>query len=110
LLELLRAYWVLRRPQLYLFPNRKSHEPLSATSLQKTFKIVVLQSGMHKEASIHTLRHSYATHLLERGISLRVIQELLGHKSPQTTALYAHLTDKSFHTLAETLNRLVANL
>jgi len=110
LLELLRAYWVLRRPPLYLFPNRKSHEPLSATTLQKTFQIVVRQSGIPKEASIHTLRHSYATHLLERGISLRVIQELLGHKSPQTTALYTHLTDKSFHTLAETLNRLVAHL
>lgn len=110
LLELLREYWKQHRPRLYLFPNQKKREPLCATTLQKTFKIVLLQSGIRKEASIHTLRHSYATHLLERGINLRVIQELLGHKSPTTTALYTHLTDKSFHTLAETLNRLVADL
>ena len=110
LLELLREYWKLHRPRLYLFPNQKKREPLCATTLQKTFKIVLLQSGIRKEASIHTLRHSYATHLLERGINLRVIQELLGHKSPTTTTLYTHLTDKSFHTLAETLNRLVADL
>jgi integrase/recombinase XerD len=110
LLELLREYWALRRPRRYLFLNQKSREPLAATTLQKTFKIVLLQSQIHKEASIHTLRHSYATHLLERGISLRVIQELLGHQSPQTTARYTHLTDKSFHTLAETVNRLVADL
>ncbi|MHB9097748.1 MAG: tyrosine-type recombinase/integrase [Syntrophales bacterium] len=109
LLELLREYWVLRRPRRYLFPNPKSREPLAATTLQKTFKIVLLQSGVRKEASIHTLRHSYATHLLEQGINLRVIQELLGHQSPQTTARYTHLTDKSFHTLIETLNRLAAD-
>jgi len=110
LLELLRGYWKQHRPRLYLFPNPKNRKPLCATTLQKTFKIVLLQSQIHKEASIHTLRHSYATHLLERGINLRVIQEVLGHQSPQTTARYTHLTDKSFHTLAETVNRLVADL
>lgn len=109
LLELLREYWKRHRPRLYLFPNQKKREPFCATTLQKTFKIVLLQSGIRKAASIHTLRHSYATHLLERGINLRVIQELLGHQSPQTTARYTHLTDKSFHTLAETVNRLVAD-
>ncbi|MCG2720577.1 MAG: site-specific integrase [Thermodesulfovibrionales bacterium] len=110
LLELLRVYWKLHRPRLYLFPNQKNRKPLCAATLQKTFKIVLLQSGIRKEASIHTLRHSYATHLLERGINLRVIQEVLGHQSPQTTARYTHLTDKSFHTLAETVNQLVADL
>jgi len=110
LLDLLREYWKRHRPRLYLFPNKKKREPLCATTLQKTFKIVLLQSGIRKEASIHTLRHSYATHLLERGINLRVIQELLGHQSPQTTARYTHLTDKSFHKLAETVNHLAADL
>ncbi len=110
LLELLREYWKRHRPRLYFFPNQKKCEPLCATTLQKTFKVVLLQSGIHKEASIHTLRHSYATHLLERGINLRVIQELLGHQSPQTTARYTHLTDKSFHKLAETVNHLAADL
>ena len=108
MLELLREYWKLHRPRL--FPNQKNREPLCATTLQKTFKIVLLQSGIRKEASIHTLRHSYATHLLERGINLRVIQELLGHQSPQTTARYTHLTDKGLHTLIKTVNRLVTDL
>jgi integrase/recombinase XerD len=110
LLELLREYWKLHRPRLYLFPKQKKREPIYATTLQKTFKIVLLQSGIRKEASIHTLRHSYATHLLEKGINLRVIQELLGHQSPQTTARYTHLTDKGFHALIETLNHLTADL
>jgi len=110
LLELLREYWKRRRPRLYLFTNPKNREPLSTTTLQKTFKIALLQSQIHKEASIHTLRHSYATHLLERGINLRVIQELLGHQSPQTTARYTHLTDKGLHSLAETVNQLAADL
>ena len=110
LLELLREYWKRQRPRFHLFPNQKKREPLCATTLQKTFKVVLLQSGIHKEASIHTLRHSYATHLLERGINLRVIQELLGHQSPQTTARYTHLTDKSLHKLTETVNHLAADL
>ena len=63
LLELLRAYWIKCRPEPYLFPNRNSSEPLSASSLQKTFKIVVHESGIRKEASIHTLRH-YAESLI----------------------------------------------
>jgi len=110
LLELLRNYWTLRRPRLYLFTAQDSHKPFSPTTLQKTFKIVLNQSGIRKEASIHTLRHSYATHLLEKGINLRMIQELLGHQSPQTTARYTHLTDKTFHTLTETVNHLMADL
>ena len=110
LLELLREYWKRHRPRLYLFPNPKNRKPLCATTLQKTFKVVLLQSEIHKEASIHTLRHSYATHLLEKGVNLRVIQELLGHQSPQTTARYTHMTDKGFHTLTETVNHLMADL
>jgi integrase/recombinase XerD len=110
LLELLREYWRLRHPRLYLFINLKNRKPLCPTTLQKTFKIVLIQSQIRKEASIHTLRHSYATHLLERGINLRVIQEVLGHQSPQTTARYTHLTDKGLHTLVETVNQLAADL
>ena len=108
--ELLRAYWLLYRPHVYIFPNKEGLGPLSTATLQKAFKIVLHQSGIRKEASIHTLRHSFATNLMERGVGLRVIQELLGHKNPQTTAIYTHLTDKSFHALAETVNRLVADL
>jgi integrase/recombinase XerD len=110
LLEMLRAYWKLHKPSSYFFFSKDKNTALSESSLQNTFKAALRESGISKAASIHTLRHSYATHLLERGIDLRVIQELLGHKSPQTTAIYTHLTDKSFQTLAETLNSLLADL
>jgi integrase/recombinase XerD len=108
--EILHAYWIIQKPASYLFPGGDRNTPLAASTLQKTFRAVVRQSGISKPASVHTLRHSYATHLLERGVDLRIIQELLGHKSPQTTAIYAHLTDKSYQTLAKTINSLLIDL
>lgn len=110
LLTLLRAYWKLHKPSSYLFFGKEKNTAISDNSLQHTFKAALRESDIRKAASIHTLRHSFATHLLERGVDLRVIQELLGHKSPQTTAIYTHLTDKSFHTLTATLNSLLADL
>jgi integrase/recombinase XerD len=109
-LDLLRMYWQRERPRLWLFPARHQLTPLSATTLQKTFKRVLRQGGLSKDASIHTLRHSYATHLLERGVSLRVIQELLGHQSPSTTARYTHLTPKTFDVVHAAINALMADL
>jgi integrase/recombinase XerD len=109
-LELLRAYWQRQRPRPWVFPARDGSAPLPATSLQKTFKAVVRQSGIPKDASIHTLRHSYATHLLERGVSLRVIQELLGHRSPRTTARYTHLTPPTLDVVRATITALMADL
>jgi site-specific recombinase XerD len=109
-LQLLREYWRRGRPRPWLFPARQRPAPLSPTSLQKTFKAVVRQRGLSKDASIHTLRHSYATHLLERGVSRQVMQDWLGHKSPSTTARYTHLTPPTLDVVHATINALMADL
>jgi integrase/recombinase XerD len=109
-LEWLRAYWQRERPRPWLFPARQRPMPLASTSLPKTFTAVVRQSGIANEASIPTLRHSYATHLLERGVSLRVIQELLGHKSPSTTARSTQLTPPTLDVVHATITALMADL
>jgi len=105
-----RAYWQCERPRLWLFPARHQPTPLSPTSLHKTCTAVVRQRGIPKDASIHTLRHSSATHLLERGVSRRVMQALLGHKSPRTTARDTHLTPPTLDSVHATINALMADL
>ena len=89
-------------------PARHRAGPLAPTSLQKTFKAVVRQRGIPKDASVHTLRHSYATHLRERGVPLRVIQALLGHQSPRTPARYTHLTPPTLDVVHDTITALMA--
>jgi len=106
----LRAYWAMSRPRPWLFPGKSGKEPFSPTSLQKIFKAVVRKSSIGKDVSIHSLRHSYATNLLENGIDLRVIQEVLGHKNPKTTCIYTHLTQKTVDRLHATLNYLMSEL
>jgi len=108
-LEYLRAYWAAFRPRPWLFPAHNG-KVLSDSSLQKTFKTVVRQSDIEKNVSIHSLRHSYATSLLESGIDLRTIQETLGHKSPATTSVYTHLTAKTVGKLHATINNLMSKL
>jgi site-specific recombinase XerD len=116
-LELLRAHWRTHRNPLWLFPTgTRSHVaplhdpavgPVSRCSLQSAFARAVKQSGLHKRAHVHTLRHSYATHLLEAGVNLRLIQEYLGHTSPRTTALYTHLTRELRAAAQEPINDLM---
>ena len=88
----------------------KASQPIHESSLQHAFRAALVESGLHKPASIHTLRHSWATHLLEAGINLRLIQAWLGHSSPATTSRYTHLTIKSELIAAETINRLFSDL
>ena len=117
-LELLRQYWVHHRNPILIFPapGHKSDQlsqtalPMSESSLQRAFKAALKQSGIHKPASIHTLRHSWATHLLEAGVNLRLIQAYLGHSSPATTSLYTHLTVKAEQMAVETIDRLFTDL
>jgi len=109
-LEIVREYWRRERPQPWLFPNATRRGPIGHTTLQRAFGAALRQSGIAKHASVHTLRHSYATHLLEHGVSLRVIQELLGHQSPQTTAIYTHVTPRITGALTTTVNHMMAAL
>lgn len=99
-LTLLREYWATHRNPLWLFPARgrgqqqapTADHPMLKSSVQGALRRVVQELGLKKRISVHTLRHSYATHLLEAGVNLRVIQQYLGHRSLQTTARYLHLT------------------
>jgi integrase/recombinase XerD len=100
-LELLRKQWKTHRHPTLLFPAKgqgarhgapTAAQPMQRSTLQRGFRLALQASGIKKAAHIHSLRHSYATHLLEQGENLRQIQVNLGHKSPTVTALYAHLT------------------
>jgi len=117
-LELLRQFWATHRNPLLIFPSEgRNHlklsqatEPLHKSSVQHAFRAALIESGIHKRACIHSLRHSWATHLLEAGVNLRLIQIYLGHSSPATTSLYTHLTVKAEQMAVETINRLFTDL
>jgi integrase/recombinase XerD len=92
LLQELRAYWRAYRPGEWLFPNKKRSGPILRGTAQHIFYNVKRRAGLQRGHGIHTLRHCFATHLLEAGVDLRTIQQLLGHKNLQTTAIYLHVT------------------
>jgi len=92
LLAVLREYWKLQRPRPYLFPGRHPDRPISVRTVQMVCERALSASGLSKHVHMHTLRHSFATHLLESGTDLRTIQVLLGHHSFSTTARYLHIT------------------
>lgn len=117
-LDLLRAHWRTHRSPTWLFPRASRHRtpeaadtqdrgPITRDSVQSAFRRAVTKSGIHKRAHVHTLRHSYATHLLEDGVSLPLIQEYLGHSSPRTTAIYTHLTREIREAARDPVNRLM---
>lgn len=117
-LELLRQLWATHRNPVFLFPSKgKSHGelthstiPISPTALQVAFKDALRRSGICKNVSTHSLRHSWATHMLEAGVNLLLIQTWLGHSSLATTAIYTHLTLKTEHLAAATVNQVFADL
>jgi site-specific recombinase XerD len=108
LLDLLRGYWRQHRPQHWLFPGRHQGKPLNLGSVQRLCRRALLASGLSKKASLHTLRHSYATHLLEAGCDLFTLQKLLGHNQLSTTLRYTHLEQSHWQRLASPLDTLLA--
>jgi site-specific recombinase XerD len=119
-LEMLRRYWCTHRHALWLFPARtggaaggvitEATKPMSARGMRRAFHAALQECGIQKPATVHTLRHSYATHLLEAGVHLRLIQAYLGHSSPNTTAMYTHLTPKAEGTAVERINQVMESL
>jgi len=115
-LPLLRQHWATHRHPTLLFPSRHgcehqpARQPINPSSMQKAFKAALAASGVAKRATVHTLRHSWATHLLEAGVNLRLIQQWLGHKSLRTTAIYTHLTRHAETLAQEKIDDLMADL
>jgi integrase/recombinase XerD len=99
ILEMLREYYRLYKPQKYLFEGLTIGEQYDSRSLQLVLKQAVQKAGIQKPVTLHWLRHSYATHLLESGTDLRYIQELLGHNSSKTTEIYTHVSTKNIQQI-----------
>ena len=99
IIDLLRDYYKAYRPKTWLFEGQKEGEKYSATSLQKVLKRSVNKTNISKPVTLHWLRHSFATHLLENGTDLRYIQEILGHKSSKTTEIYTHVSTKNLQNI-----------
>jgi len=106
MIEMLRSYYLIYKPALWLFEGQKCGEQYSETSLREVFIHALEKAGIKKELTLHSLRHSYATHLLENGVDLRFIQELLGHKSSKTTEIYTHVTIKSIEKIKSPFENL----
>ena len=94
LLVELRRYWHVVPPTHWVFPNRQGTRPMDITVAQKIYMLTKLRAGLRKQGGIHTLRHAYATHLLEAGTDLHTVQRLLGHQHLSTTMRYFHLSQR----------------
>ena len=106
LLTILRDYARQFHPRVWLFPGRRPDRPMHATVVQRACARARDAAGLSKPATVHTLRHSFATHLLEAGTDLRLIQTLLGHGSIKTTAIYTHVSAQRLHSTPSPLDRL----
>ena len=119
-LQRLRELWPAHRSPTWLFPAVTRHGfkhsvqhdcgPITRTALQRAFRCALQESGVKKAAHVHTLRHSMATHLLEAGVNLRIIQNILGHATPNTTALYTHLTQQVRDSVHAPIEELLKGL
>ena len=106
LLAILRSYWRLARPTPWLFPGRSPEKPIDVQVLHAACRSATKAAGLTKRVSVHTLRHSFATHLLESGTDIRIIQVLLGHSNLSTTARYTHVATATIARTQSPLDRL----
>jgi len=106
IIEMLREYYKMYKPKVWLFEGQREGEQYSAESIQKVLKDAAIKAKVNKPVTLHWLRHSYATHLLESGTDLRHIQEILGHKSSKTTEIYTHVSTQSIQKIKSTFDDL----
>lgn len=113
-LALLRNYWGTHRHPVLIFPARNRGGPIPHTiksmsprGVQRAFRAALQDSGVHKRATVHSLRHAWATHLVEAGINLRLVQLYLGHQSASTTAIYTHLNRSAEEVTTNTIDDLM---
>jgi integrase/recombinase XerD len=110
LLNLLRAWWKAARPQGWLFPGHDPAQPMTTRQLNRACHAAAQMAEINKRVSLHTLRHSFATHLLEQNIDVRVIQVLLGHAKLDTTALYTRVATKTISEIMSPLEHIAVKL
>ena len=110
LLALLRAWWQAARPKGWLFPGRNPVQPMTTRQLNRACHAAAQAAGIERNVSLHTLRHSFPTHLLEQNIDVRVIQVLLGHAKIESTALYTRVATKTIQRVMSPLERIAVNL
>jgi integrase/recombinase XerD len=106
LLEELRAYWPASRPRPFLFPGADSSRPITTGTIREVCRIATSKADLGKRVTPHTLRHCYATHLLEAGLDVRTIQMLLGHSALRTTTLYTHVSTEKLRSIRTPLDLL----
>jgi len=109
-LQQLREYWKMYRPSIWLFPSKTGVASIHNGSVSRCLKAALRQSSITKEVTCHTLRHSYATELLDRGMDIRIIQSLLGHQSLRSTMIYLHMTEGAKQQVHDAVNRIMASL
>jgi integrase/recombinase XerD len=110
LLYLLRTWWRVARPQGWLFPGRNPAQPITTRQLNRACHAAAQAAGIEKKVSLHTLRHSFATHLLEQNVDVRVIQVLLGHAKLDSTALYTRVATKTIQQVMSPLEHIALKL
>lgn len=108
-LGVLRAYWRAYRPAHWLFPGSAEDRPLSATAVQQVYYRALRRGGVRRVGGIHTLRHCFATHLMELGVDIYTLQRLLGHTTLKTTAQYTHVREEHLRMVRSPLDQIAVN-